>query len=404
MTLKHFGCNLNPWDNAMPTGTEFRGKINHVRLVLKRTKPIGTDAQGDTIYHLMSPSEMAAYYGPIAKDMNNQGFTVMFIGTSESFGDGGIPEGQPPWVGGVSWNMFIPAYTRFMEQVLRKLHEMGIRFSYQHWNEPDPKDPKDAHSSRIMSADIYGPFHQSVAKMVRQIDPTINVLTAGFCTGAGEQVEYFQKAERSVGGKLVMDFYATHPYGTYVGRVPYLPGKWFGSMKTHFDYINAHLGVPVWVTEWSGYTDDHALLDPMYFPALGKYLTDSVLYMNSRPEIWGATWFGVTDSNRKSGVKFHDGKPKPYVYEAFCNAWKGVAVVQPPVVSGGIDVTGRANLRAERALCGKILGLIEPKSGQIIPTDRQESLQFKIGNVDEWVGVSVNGLKGYIRGDKLRWL
>lgn len=390
MTL--LGININPWANAgIPDPQSWAGKCDHVRLVLNRTVLLPNG------HRIMGEDETVEYYTRVGRVYEAAGMSCLFVVNQQTYGDGQ----QTPWTHGVHWQDYSNTFAAISARLVKRLADALPNVMVQIWNEPDAL-PADAHSSIPLTASVWGNLHNTTAKAIRAANKDVPILTAGLCTGSINQANYWVVANRTA-GTLVADYFATHPYGRYVTRVPNLPSQWYGTLEQHFIALRQRVDLAFWVTEWSVYANPQAPLDPKHDPEGARVLKELWWYMDAAQDIRGATYFSAVDTGGMyAGLYTLNHQPRQAMVDAFLSiksAPKPWAPAQP-ALNSVVTRFDSVNIRNARAMCGRIVHIVRRAGTELECLDKHP--EHRIGNDDDWLKVRVGEVTGYIRADMVR--
>lgn len=398
------GININLWtSNGYPQDISIFKGIDHVRAVLKRTRP----KLGDHRHEILDANTVANLYSNWLQYYVGSGKTVLLIINQETFDN---YDAAPPWVPNaqMTWNQYAENWSNFAVEIISKLKPEVFKMieAVQVWNEPDAEIP---HSSVKLEPAQYAILHATLEKKVRAAFPGIKIVTAGFCSGAGSQVAYYKAAQKAV--PFNPDFFATHPYGAYLGKRPEIPGDWGTVIQNHINTI-ASLKLPIWITEWTAYTDDNKPLEFKYEEAAAEYIKSMKKYFYNRPDIYAETYFAWSDSMRNAGIVIDNQKQnrRKKMYEIFLtDNLDSSAPTEPKPPAGSLVVSQSVvNIRSVRAALLPPVATLN-KGFVLLPLDHPGGLEYKIGNPNEWIWVEFKlnaqeKRQGFVRGDLVEYV
>lgn len=390
--MTFLGININPWANAVvPNPPAWRGKCDHVRLVLNRT--IVTESGS---YRIMTEDETVDAYAKIARVYQLADMSCLLVVNQQTYGDGQ----ETPWSHSLHWQDYNKVFSAVSARLIKRLSDILPNLMVQIWNEPDAAPP-DAHSSVPLTAATWGVLHNTAAKAIRAVAPNVPILAAGFCTGSGHQANYWLLGERAAGGKIEADYFCTHPYGRYVSKQPHLPGQWYGTMEQHFFTLRQRVKLPMWVTEWSVYASPSSPLDMRYDQEGARLMKELWQYMDAAPDIRGATYFAAVDTGGMyAGLYTTSWAARQHMVGQFLNLKNSPPLPTPPSAPKLLTRFDNVNLRNARATCGRIIHIIHHAGTELECLDKNP--ESRVGSDDDWFKVRVGTTTGYIRADMVR--
>lgn len=395
LLIKALNCNFR--DNLYPRANLIAGKVSMVRGVFQRWNGV----RSETL------EECFRFYDPIVQAYHAVGIQTLFILTSQTWGDGGIHDGkQPSWIeGGVSWEEYARQKADVALQIVRRYAKYGVVI--QEGNEPDVlgievnyrrDTSKECFSSIPLSAYHYAIIANTVIKAVRTEFPNQVILSAGLCTGAVSQGNYWNAVTRAIGRELDVTYFATHPYTIYPKSEPKIRGLWTATMMYHFSTLRRFTSKPFFASETGVAADVPFPVED--YGNIALYMRDSYQWMNDN-KIAGWCWWSWSDGMVNGGIVDTANRPKQPIYDTFLSL--SANVTAPPTTPNLPTVTtiGSVNIRSGRSLKEAVVAGAA-KGVTLNVLDSECVVAAFIGKDTEWLKVELQGKTGYIRGDKVR--
>ncbi|MGD8858229.1 MAG: glycosyl hydrolase, partial [Chloroflexota bacterium] len=194
--------------------------------------------------------------------------------------------------------------------------DLGEEVAYEIWNEGD--NPKTPQVSVYMAPQAYALLLDRTVTAIREAAPKARIILGGLATGPREAVDYVNKVQEALGGRLPVDAIGIHPYGRWIGKRPF-PGWGFGELAEVVEiFAEALPTFPLWITE-IGIPGREKPLPEEILPDVADYMLDLYRQMAARYAGWveAILWYGWADSMENAGIVDESGRAKPALFKAF---------------------------------------------------------------------------------------
>lgn len=254
-----------------------------------------------------------AFFDPAIDAYRKLGCKILVVLTHETYGEAAGYNFLE--MDSQKWAAFTNAFVATAERIIR---HYGDRIqAYEIWNEGDALPGNPAAVS--FPARDYAPLLDRVSKLVRTHAPNASVVLGGLVRGPGIGAQYITTIKSVLNGRLPVDAIGVHPYGKGAPSDKTVFSQ-LGNIDDDIRIFNtAAPKVPLWLTEVGALGAN----DPQYWSDAAAYLKSlySHLRKNYAERVPVVIWYAWSDSmdvaQKTNGIVTADGKPKPFVYEAF---------------------------------------------------------------------------------------
>lgn len=254
-------------------------------------------------------------YAPYLQKCVQQGFRVMLVLTHQTYGEG---QGYVwPQMNPDKWKQFTKDFVNSCREVASRFKGKNLVHAYQIWNEQDA--PPNAAASVPIPAKEYAAMLGSAIKAIREVDPTVKIITGGHTGGPGNGGNYARETLKNLPAGVRPDGIASHPYGR--GPDTKSPYVIFGHIDEEINtFANVMPGVPVWLTEWG-------VLDrPQDTPqVINKYAVDFLTHIQRKQpgRVAAVIWYAWADGMHNGyGLVGNNDQPKQPLYDSYLKFWK----------------------------------------------------------------------------------